>query len=87
MSDKTTLKFTVFADFHYKEGMYLSPISDIEEIVNFSHENGVDFIERKLSPSLNDKIMEIERNLNRKKNNIEKSIKKYYNNSVQVCPL
>ena len=44
MSDKTTLKFTVFADFHYKEGMYLSPISDIEEIVNFSHENGVDFI-------------------------------------------
>ena len=34
MGDKNALKFTVFADYHYKEGMYLSPVSDIEEIVN-----------------------------------------------------
>lgn len=44
MSNKTILKFTVFADFHYKEGMYLSPVSDIEKIVNSANENGVDFI-------------------------------------------
>lgn len=44
MGDKTALKFTVFADYHYKEGMYLSPVSDIEAIVNSAYENGSDFI-------------------------------------------
>lgn len=44
MRNKKVLKFTVFADYHYKEGMYLSPVSDIEEIVNSANENGVDFI-------------------------------------------
>ena len=44
MESKTALKFTVFADYHYKEGMYLSPVSDIEEIVTSAHQNGADFI-------------------------------------------
>ncbi len=38
------LKFTVFADFHYKQGMYLSPVSDIKEIMHFAAENGSDFV-------------------------------------------
>lgn len=44
MGGKITLKFTVFADFHYKEGMYLSRVSDIEKIVNSANENCVDFM-------------------------------------------
>lgn len=44
MSDKTVLKFSIFADFHYKQGMYLSPVSDIEKIVNSSYDNDVDFV-------------------------------------------
>lgn len=44
MVKKNTLKFLVFADFHYKQGMYLSPISDVEEILTVANENKVDFI-------------------------------------------
>ena len=42
MGDKTALKFTVFADYHYKEGMYLSPVSDIEAIVEIDSDGNIE---------------------------------------------
>jgi len=36
--------FSVFADLHYKKGMYAVSVSDMEEILKKAHENQVDFI-------------------------------------------
>ena len=36
--------FSVFADLHYKKGMYAVSVSDMEEILKKAYENQVDFI-------------------------------------------
>ena len=36
------IKFLLFADFHYKEGMYLSPVSDVEKMMKCAHEAAAD---------------------------------------------
>ncbi len=41
---ETEIKFSLFADFHYKEGMYLSSIADMQSIIDRGVENNVDFI-------------------------------------------
>ncbi len=41
-SKKTT--FTVFSDFHYIEGMYISSIADMNEIFDRAYENGSSFV-------------------------------------------
>ena len=38
------LKFSVFADLHYKKGMYAVKISDMEKILERANENHVDFM-------------------------------------------
>lgn len=38
------LKFSVFADLHYKKGMYAVTVSDMESIVNRANDNKVDFM-------------------------------------------
>ena len=38
------IKFTVFADFHYKENMGVSTIADIHQITKKAVDNKVDFI-------------------------------------------
>lgn len=42
--DNKSIKFAVFADFHYKKGMYASTVSDLEEILANSSKNKVDFV-------------------------------------------
>lgn len=39
-----SLTFAVFSDFHYKEGMYLSPLADMEAILKRANDNKADFI-------------------------------------------
>lgn len=39
-----SISFALFADMHYKEGMYASTVSDMTEILNHANENSVDFI-------------------------------------------
>ncbi len=43
MADNT-VRFLLFADFHYKQGMYLSPISDVEKMMKFAKESFADFV-------------------------------------------
>lgn len=38
------LKFSVFADFHYKKGMYASTVGDLEAILKRASDENVDFI-------------------------------------------
>ena len=38
------LKFLVFADLHYKRGMYMTPVSSLEKILDRAAENNVDFV-------------------------------------------
>ena len=38
------LKFLVFADLHYKKGMYAVKISDMEKILERANENQVNFM-------------------------------------------
>jgi len=38
------IKFTLFADFHYKKGMYISPVSDMSEIISSAVASGSDFV-------------------------------------------
>ncbi len=45
MSDKknNTIKFSLFADLHYKKGMYITSIEDMNEILDRAQESGADF--------------------------------------------
>lgn len=38
------LTFTLFSDLHYKEGMYIACVSDMESILKRAAESGSDFI-------------------------------------------
>lgn len=38
------LKFALFADLHYKKGMYIASVGDVESILSRANENGVDFV-------------------------------------------
>lgn len=38
------LIFTLFADMHYKKGMYLPSVQDMEKILDRAHENNSDFV-------------------------------------------
>lgn len=38
------LKFTVFADMHYREGMYIASIEDLDDILSRGHNNASDFV-------------------------------------------
>ena len=38
------IKFSVFADFHYKKGMYISSIKDFETILSRANDEKVDFV-------------------------------------------
>ena len=39
-----TIKFTLFADLHYKKGMYISSVADLQEILDRAKQNNVDFV-------------------------------------------
>lgn len=38
------IKFTVFADFHYKKGMYIPSVDDMNKIFDRANESGSDFV-------------------------------------------
>lgn len=38
------VKFLVFADFHYKKGMYTPAVSDLEKIFRRAHDEGAEFV-------------------------------------------
>ena len=38
------LSFLVFADLHYKKGMYAVRVQDLKQIMKRAHENNVDFV-------------------------------------------
>ncbi|MBQ9112878.1 MAG: metallophosphoesterase [Clostridia bacterium] len=38
------IRFTVFADLHYKKGMYISSVSDIRQITDRAHRDDADFV-------------------------------------------
>ena len=38
------IKFALFADLHYGENIYLTSVSDLNEILDRANENNVDFI-------------------------------------------
>ncbi len=40
----TSIKFSIFSDFHYKVGMYMSSIADLEKIIDRANANSVDFL-------------------------------------------
>jgi len=42
--DENGLSFLVFADLHYKKGMYAVTVSDLKCILNRAYEDGVDFV-------------------------------------------
>lgn len=44
MNNQNTLKFLLFADFHYKQGMYLSPVADIDEMLTAANDKNVDIV-------------------------------------------
>lgn len=44
MSKNNTIKFVVFADFHYREGVYTTSIEDLEGIFEKAHNCGADFV-------------------------------------------
>ena len=39
-----TLKFTLLADLHYKKGMYISSVEDVNEMMESAHATGADFV-------------------------------------------
>lgn len=41
---ENSIKFAVFADFHYKQGMYAVTVSDLDKIIERAKKNNVDFI-------------------------------------------
>ncbi len=40
----TSITFSLFSDFHYKAGMYMSTVADMEAILARAHDNEADFI-------------------------------------------
>ena len=38
------IKFSVFADLHYKKGMYIASVSDLVKILDRADQNDVDFV-------------------------------------------
>ena len=44
MSENNTIKFSLFADLHYKKGMYIASIEDMNEILDRANANGADFV-------------------------------------------
>lgn len=42
--NSNTLKFTVFSDFHYKQGMYATSVADLNEIFARAEANGSSFV-------------------------------------------
>lgn len=41
---KNNVKFTVFADFHYKKGMYAPSVENLQEILDRANDDGAEFI-------------------------------------------
>lgn len=39
-----TIKFTLFADLHYKKGMYISSVADLQEILDRAKQSDADFV-------------------------------------------
>ncbi len=44
MKSSNSVSFLLFADFHYKQGMYLSPVSDLEKMLKAADEQQADFV-------------------------------------------
>ena len=44
MSDKNSIKFVVFADFHYREGVFPTSVAELEGIFDKAHACGADFV-------------------------------------------
>ena len=40
----SSIKFTLFADLHYKKGMYIASVADIEQIISSAKANGSSFV-------------------------------------------